>query len=194
MAKCYLCGKVIGDNEKVIPYKKTTVHQKCFDHVMKGYTQIEHSITKQKEDEKKQAKKEATNKIKPVEVTKEGLSEEEYQFKRSYYSYLRNTLNLSDLPSKYYVMTDKQIEKYDYTYSGMYQTLIYLHDILEKEFNAEKNIVLLIPYYYEEADTYYADIKRLEENNRGKNINKMYQQRTVKVTKEKKNKSKTWDF
>lgn len=195
MAKCYLCGKIIGDNEEVIPYKKTNVHKQCFDHIMKGYSQIEHSITKQKEAEKKQAKKEATNKIKPVEVEQEGLSEEEYRYKRHYYAYLRENLGLTDLPSKYYVMTERSISKYAYTYSGMYHTLVYIHDIQEKLFDPDKgNIISLIPWYYEEAMSYYSDLKKFEQDNKDKNINNMYQTRTIKVSKDKKRKGDTWEF
>ena len=84
MPKCVLCNKPIeesdiGDSTKVIPYKGRLSHKKCFDHIMKGYSKIEHNITLQKEQEKKEAKKEAAEKkIKPVEVENEGLSEEEY--------------------------------------------------------------------------------------------------------------------
>lgn len=200
MPKCVLCNKLIeesdiGDSEKVIPYKGRLAHRKCFDHIMKGYSKIEHNITLQKEQEKKEAKKEAAErKIKPVEVENEGLSEEEYKAKRRYYAYLRE--QLGDITSKYYVMTDRYLKKYDYTFFGMYQTLVYMHDVLDKVFNVEEgNIVALIPYYYEEAEGYYADLDKCEKANENKDIGKMYQTRTVKIKKDtKKKRGETWDF
>ena len=199
MPKCVLCNKPIeetdiGDNTKVIPYKKSLAHKKCFDHIMKGYSKIEHNITLQKEADKKQAKKEAEEKkIKPVEVETEGLSEEEYAYKRRYYAYLRE--QLGDVQSKHYAFTDRLMKKFDYTFSGMYNTLVYVHDVLNIMFNDENgNIVALIPYHYEEAETYYADLEKCERSNEGKDISKMYQTRTVKVKKDKKRRGETWEF
>ena len=198
-SKCIICNKnftlaELENETNLVLYKGKKAHRKCFDHIMKGYSKIEHNITLQKEQEKKQAKKEVESKVKPVEVENEGLSEEEYQYKRKYYAYLRE--QLGEVTSKHYVMTDRYYKKFDYTFSGMYNTLVYMHEVLDVVFNDEEgNIVGLIPYHYEEAETYYEDLEKCENANRDKDISKMYQTRTIKITKDtKKKRGKALDF
>lgn len=200
---CPLCNKPIilnedGDSiESTVPYKNNRlVHKKCFDHIMKGYVKIEKGTTKQKEQAKKQAKQTSQIQIKSVETEKEGLTEEEYRYKKTYYTYLRECYGTSTLPTKYYALTERYRKSYNFTFAEMYQTLIYLYEVQDKEFNEDTgNVVALIPYYYEEAQAYYSDIEKCGKNNKDKDINKMYHKRVVNIPKiERKKRGETWEF
>ena len=167
---------------------------------MSDISKDKQKVTKQKEQakkekvrqEKEQKQKEKAE-IKPIENVKDALSEEEFQAKKKYYTYLRE--QMGEVQAKHYVITERYIKQYDFTFSGMYNALIYIHDILEKAFDTENgNIVSLIPYYYEEAETYYKDIENCGKANKGKDINKMYHVQTVNVTRSKPKRGEIWDF
>lgn len=83
-----------------------------------------------------------------------------------------------------YVLTEKYIEQYNFTYQKMYQTLTYLHNILEKEFTDD--IVGLIPYYYDKAEKHYHAVKQVEENNKDKDINGMYKSKIIYIDPKRK--------
>ena len=68
----------------------------------------------------------------------------------------------------------------------MYQTLVYLNEILEKELTGD--VVGLIPYYYSEMEKYYSNIEKIEKVNENKDISSMYKQRVVNIQPKRKHK------
>lgn len=201
--KCYLCNRIFNiedDSDPIILYKNHKVHTSCFNKTMNIITKDKKQELKKREQAKKEKaqiereeKIQEKAKIKPIEDVKDALSEEEFKAKKSYYGYLRE--QLGEVQAKHYVMSEKQIKQYAFTFSGMYQTLIYIHDILEKAFDTENgNIVSLIPYYYEEADSYYKSIEACDKANKDKNIKEMYKIQTVRVKREKPKRGEVWEF
>ena len=117
-------------------------------------------------------------KVKPKAELKNGLSEEEYKEKKKYFEYLRQLTGM-DLSAKIYALTDDYIKKYNFTYPKMYKTLYYLKEIKGKELTGD--VIGIIPYYYTEAENYFNEIDKVEEQNKEVDLSKMYQSRTVIV-------------
>lgn len=176
--KCVLCGLPIKNNEEAVPYKNRYAHESCFRATVKV-------VHKNKTEElNKQAEKKKRGRIvKPKAELKDGLSNEEYVQKQLYYDYLKKNIQ-NNLPAKIYVVTEKYINDYSFSYQGMYQTLVYIKDILGKEFG--DNIVGLIPFYYTEADNYYKTIKAIGERNKNIDVDKMYHHKTIYIDTKKK--------
>lgn len=167
---CPYCGESIQKDSPNVPYKGRSYHKKCFE----KYTK-EIKTKKDKELSKKATKQ---KKVKPKIELKNGLSEEEYKEKKKYFEYLRQ-LTGNDLSAKIYALTDDYIKKYNFTYPQMYKTLYYLKEIKEKELVGD--IVGIIPYYYTEAENYFKEINKVEEQNKEIDLSKMYQSRTIIV-------------
>ena len=71
----------------------------------------------------------------------------------------------------------------NFTFKEMYQTLVYLHEIIEKELVGD--VVGLIPYYLTEAQNYFASISRVEEANKDIDVSKMYKEKVVRIQPKK---------
>lgn len=202
--KCYFCNKIItsdagDDANPVITYKRHKVHQACFDKMMKDITKEKQRETKQKEQAKKEEAKQKKlekeiklTQVQPIENVKDGLSEEEFKAKKEYYEYIRDQIGSTS--SKHYMLTEKYRKQFNYTFSGMHQTLVYVHDVLDKEFDIEGNLVAIIPYYYEEAVSYLNSIDACDKANKDKDISKMYKVQKITVKREKPKRGETWDF
>ena len=178
---CVLCGQPINNNNDSVPYKGRYAHSACFRVAVKAV----HVNKTEKLEEKAEEKitKKRGRPSKPKAELKDSVTEEQYVQKKLYYDYLREFFGIK-LPAKMYVLTEKYIEQYNFTYQKMYQTLTYLHNILEKEFTDD--IVGLIPYYYDKADKHYCAVKQVEENNKDIDINGMYKKRIIYIDPKKK--------
>lgn len=183
---CVLCGKPIEDKNDSVPYKGRYAHNTCFRVAVKAVhvnkTERLEEKVKQAETKQKETKKKGRP-SKPKAELKDAITEEQYIQKKLYYDYLRGFFGIK-LPAKIYALTERYIQQYDFTYQKMYQTLTYMHNILEKEFTDD--IVGLIPYYYDKADKHYHTVKQVEENNKDKDIKEMYKNRTVYIDPKKK--------
>ena len=183
--KCVICNEPLID-EQGVPYKGRYAHQKCFNIAMKTLQK-----DKNKEIDKVAEKKKVGRKAKPKAELKEALSEEEYQKKQQYYKYLRQLLDGEELSAKIYALTEDYIERYKFSYESMYQTLMYLHEIIEKELTGD--IVGIIPYYHSEAMQYYESVNKVAELNKNIDISKMYKEKTI-IIQPKKRKIKQIDI
>lgn len=174
--RCPICNKAV--NEKVddcVPFKGRTAHRDCFNIAMKAISGDKQDKLKEKAEEKK-AKK---SKAKPKIELKDPVSEEEYAYKKEFYSYLRSIIG-DDFPSKIYAIIDKMMHQYsNYTFEGMQRTLVYMNEVLKKELVGD--VVGLIPYYYSEAEDFYKEVDRIDKENESKDISTMYQSVTVKI-------------
>lgn len=175
--KCVICNELL--DEQGVQYKGRYVHQKCFNIAMKTLQK-----DKNKEIDKVREKKKVGRKAKPKVELKEALSEEEYQKKQQYYNYLRGLVEGQELSAKIYVLTEDYIGRYQFTYDSMYQTLVYLHEIIEKELTGD--VVGIIPYYYSEAAKYFESIDKVAELNKDIDISKMYKEKTILIQPKKK--------
>lgn len=182
--KCVICNELL--DEQGVPYKGRYAHQKCFNIAMKTLQK-----DKNKEIDKVTEKKKVGRKAKPKAELKEALSEEEYQKKQQYYKYLRQLLDGEELSAKIYALTEDYIGRYKFSYESMYQTLVYLHEIIEKELTGD--IVGIIPYYHNEATQYYESVNKVAELNKDIDISKMYKEKTI-IIQPKKRKIKQIDI
>lgn len=176
--KCVCCGEYIGTGEESVPYKGRYAHIKCFNIAVK-------TIQIDKTDKLKETKKKTSPKKKPKAELKDAVSEEEYAEKKQYYQYLRELIN-DDLSAKIYSLSDQYISRYNFTFKGMYQTLVYMHEIIEKDLIGD--IVGLIPHFYTEAERYYENVSKIEQKNKDIDTSKMYQEKTILINpKQRKN-------
>ena len=176
--KCVICGEWIEDNTQSIPYKGKWSHEKCFQIAVKA-------IKKDKDEklaEKSKTKSKTKSTPKPKAELKEAISEEEYADKKQYYQYLRELIN-DELSAKVYALSDQYITRYNFTFKEMYQTLVYLHEIVEKELVGD--IVGLIPFYLDQAKNYFRSIEKVEEINKGIDVSKMYKEKVIVIQPKK---------
>lgn len=129
--------------------------------------------------EKLQKKSKKPSTVKPKAELKDCLSEEEYKQKIQLFDYIRSLTTDNQLSAKIYVLTENYIKNYSFTYIGMYQTLVYLHEYTEHELKGD--IVGIIPYYYDEAQRFLKSIDAVVESNKGIDINNMYKKKIVTV-------------
>lgn len=181
--KCVCCGEFIEVNETSVPYKKRYAHERCFNTAMKALKK------KQKEDlTEKEAKAKAEKKCgvrpKPEAELKDGMSEEEYAEKKRYYDYVRKLYGEDQLPVKVYALSEDFIKRYKTNFTELYQTLVYLHEIVEKELIGD--IVGIIPYYFSEAQQFYANIEKVKENNKEVDVSDMYHEKVIRIRTPKK--------
>lgn len=172
--KCYICNELITEDEQSVPYKKHFAHKKCFDIAIKTLQK-----DKSKQINEVAEKKKRGRKPKPQAELKEALSEEEYEKKQQYYKYLRSIIEDTELSAKVYALTEDYIARYGFTYETMRQTLVYLHEIIEKDLTGD--IVGIIPYYYSEAMQYYDSINKVLKLNEGVDVSNMYKEKTIRV-------------
>jgi len=175
--KCVICNEIL--DEQGVQYKGRYAHQKCFNIAMKTLQK-----EKNREIDKVAEKKKVGRKAKPKAELKEALSEEEYRKKQQYYNYLRGLIDGQELSAKIYALTEDYIERYKFTYESMYKTLVYLHEIIEKELTGD--VVGIIPYYHSEAAQYYESIDKVAELNKDIDIFKMYKEKTILIQPKKK--------
>ena len=176
---CVLCGLIIEDNNDSIPYKNRYAHIACFRAAAKAI-----HVDKTEKVKKKEAEKKTKPVSKPKAELKDALSDEEYIQKNLYYDYLCKTTGIAELPVKIYALTENYIKKYNFTFQGLYATLTYMHNILEKEFG--EDIVGLIPYYYTEAQAHYKTVKSVGDRNKDVNTEGMYKKKTVYINPKQK--------
>jgi hypothetical protein len=175
--KCVLCGEWIEDDTQSIPYKGRYAHIQCFNVAMK--------TIKKSKDEKLAEKSKSKTKAKapkPKAELKDAVSEEEYADKKQYYQYLRTLID-DELSAKVYALSDQYISRYNFTFKEMYQTLVYLHEIVEKELVGD--VVGLIPFYLSEAQNYFKSIEQVEEANKNIDVSKMYKEKVIVIQPKK---------
>lgn len=179
--KCVICGNYIDDNNDSVPYKNRYAHVKCFQSMVKMTATQKKKDLADKAETKKGRKKSSTSK---VEKIKDAVSEEEYKEKIELYNYLRNLTEEDELSAKTYVLINSYIEKYSFTYSGIKQTLEYYFEI--KDNGIQGDCIGIVPYYYTEAEKYFSGLKKIEEEMKNKNIESMYNIKTIRVPSQKK--------
>lgn len=175
--KCVICGDFIID-EAGVPYKQRYAHQKCFNIAIKTLQGDKAEKLEAKNDKKKIAK------VKPKAELKDCLSEEEYKFKNDFYNYIRNLTKDNQISAKVYALADNYIKRYDFTFEGMYKTIKYLNEYMDKTITGD--IIGIIPYYYDEAQAFYKNLELLCEENKNMRIENMYKTRIIKIKKERK--------
>lgn len=168
--KCVICGEAIAD-ENFVPYKQRYAHQRCFNIAIKTL----------QDSKNKELSKKSKIKNKPPkqrEELKECVSEGEYQIKKAFFDYLRFLLK-DDISAKIYTLTENYIKRYNFSYQGMLNTLIYMNEYANKTLTGD--IIGIIPYYYDEASAYFLNVENIQNKNKDVDIKPMYQTKTVYI-------------
>lgn len=169
--KCVICNQWIESVEDSIPFKNRYAHTKCFNISMKL---LSDNKTKKLEDNKKE-KNFSGKKIKEVNGA---LSEEEFQQKQQYFDFIKEVSGGRNISAKVYKLTQDYISQYGFSYLGMFQALWYFVHIQERELTGD--IVGILPYIYEEAQTYFSLAENTEKKNAAiQAVDPLYQPRTV---------------
>ena len=171
--KCVVCGKLLQNDEEMIPYKGRYAHSSCFNNAIK--------LIKKDKDEKlaeTEAKKKVS-KARPKAELKDGLSNEEYKDKQKYYDFVKTLMGTDKLPAKVYALSDRYTKDYNLSWGDMYSTLTYLKEIKMKELTGD--VVGIIPFYCDEAKSYYKEVERVEESNKNVDVNKLYSTRVIQI-------------
>ena len=73
---------------------------------------------------------------------------------------------------------------YEFTWEGMEQTLEYCFSILGLTLREDGEIVGLIPWYYDQAQSFYKQLNNIESQK--VDLDKLYKKKYIKVTPKKK--------
>ena len=179
---CAICGQPIKVGEEDMPLKRRFVHKACFLAYEKGTEDKKISKQEEKEEKKEAKKRKKQTEIPEVEMP-DAVSEEEYQEKKGYYDYLREVLDDEKIPSKIYAISNTMKDRYGFSFEGMTNTLKYLREIKEKELTGD--IAGIIPYYYDEAQSFYKEVMRVENDSKGIDTKGMYEQKVIKIVPKK---------
>lgn len=171
--KCQICGEFIEHEEEWVPYKNRYAHAECFNLAMKMATQGK----KEKLQEMKHPAAKAPKKQKEL---KDGLAEDEYQEKVQLCDYIRSLIH-EDLSPKVYKLMEDYYKKYKISYSEMLTDLKWYFEELENPVAGD--VIGIVPYIHGDAQKYYADIKRAQEDCKTKmdQITEMYQEKTMRI-------------
>lgn len=153
--KCVCCGEPIGSDDESVPYKGRFAHRRCFNAAMMALSKGKQETLAKSDRKRRQTK------AKPPAELKESVSEAEYQEKRKYYDYLRGLIGSDRMTAKVYAVSEDCIRRYKMSWEGMYRTLVYLNEVMEKDLAGD--VVGLLPYYYGAAEAFYQDVDRIRE-------------------------------
>ena len=90
----------------------------------------------------------------------------EMEFKLKIYSYVARLFKFKNerKPGPVIMSQLKNfMEKYDYTYNGIYHTLIYCYDIKKMSIAKAKEGIGIVPYVYEEAQEYFKNFYKKQQ-------------------------------
>lgn len=174
--KCVICGNEFVTGEKTIPYKNREAHEGCFNNLMK----LQLKNKKSEQLEKIENKRKATAKPRTKSEVKVPVSEEEHKNKLELLQYVKTLTGLEDLPTKVFVLLDKYINNYGFTYKGMYEAMYWYYTVNKNP--PYKDSVGIIPNIYDEAKVYFESIKKTQEKNEKTEV--IPQMRHVKIKPE----------
>lgn len=95
------------------------------------------------------------------------LSQEE-QDKIELEQYILKIFNESYLNAKIKKQIESYIKQYNYTYSGIYKTLLYWFEVQKKSIEEANGGIGIVPYIYNEALNYYYQLYLAQEANKNK--------------------------
>lgn len=86
--------------------------------------------------------------------------------------YIKKLFNVENLDEKINRQIKAYKEKYNYTYSGMKQALVYFYEVKKNSLDQSNGGIGIIPYIYLEAYNYYLALWEAQKKNENKDLNK----------------------
>lgn len=187
--KCKLCGESILPDSPFIKYKNGWVHENCFAVETKVLLEQKREKIDQSKGQSKvsngQTKgKSKQSKAKPNAELKSAMSEEEFKDKKLYYDYLKELVEDNHLTPKIYKVSENYIREYGVTFYDLYQTLVYLNEVTEKQLVGD--IVGILPFYIFKAQKYFEELDEVDKTAKEVTSADMYKMKVVKVAQKKK--------
>lgn len=149
MKKCAICNQILKDEdmESAIKIKSRYTHSYCFNNRLKVQNQKSKEIIK----------------TRPKIELKQGLSEEEYAFKKKYYDKIKELLGVENINAKIYKLSEDYIKQYNFNFKGLLETIIFFYEI--KQNAVIGDLVGIIPYTYDEAVEYFKQNNKIKNDN-----------------------------
>lgn len=179
LRKCKICGELIQADAPCIPFENRYAHESCYKNYVKGMLDSKLSDIKQKSKDNKKSK----SKAKPKAELKDALNEEQYKDKQNYYKYLRKLTDDGELSPKVYTVSEGYISRYGVSWDDLYQTLVYMNEILCKELKGD--IVGIIPFFIQESRKYREEVERAYNTAKNTKIAELYNLKTIFVKPKK---------
>lgn len=172
MVKCVYCGQMFDINTN--PFRKIRngtryVHEECYEKFEKEQEeklQREEALKKEARDKRtEERKRKAEEEKKKVEEEKKKNNED----KEILFNYINELYGTEFVSPWIQRQISDYIEKYHYTYSGIYKTLVYFFQEEGHEVNTNNGIGI-VPWVYDEARKYYYAIYKAQQYNINKDI------------------------
>ena len=162
--KCVYCGQMFDAN--AVPFQKISerryIHEECYE-----------KYVKQQEEKKEELKQEAAKKRREEkekrEAAKSPEKKKEDEDKKILFDYINELYGTEFVSPWIQRQISDYMEKYHYTYSGIYKTLVYFFQEEGHEVNANTGIAI-VPWVYDEARKYYYAIYKAQQYNINKDI------------------------
>lgn len=186
--RCPICGELIDDDQKAIPYGQRFIHEGCFKNMstlVTGKKQSDGKVREAEHKHREQArKKEKQEAQRHPQITIE-VTEEEYKEKKETLAYLEQRTGQPS-NAKVYQVLKNYCTKYGFTYQGILDTLQYYCEVLEKPLTGDG--VGIIPYYYGEARVYMERFKANQHINDSitpQQLRDMYKETVITIKRKK---------
>lgn len=175
---CPVCHKNVLAS-KAIHIKTRYYHKSCLDKKIKKEKE---KIDNDKLTKKQREQYERVLKQSALPEIPEAVPESEAQAAEKFFSKVEQIQGKCTAKSS--AMAYKYKDMYEFTWEGMEQTLEYCFSILGLTLRENGEIVGLIPWYYDQAQSFYKQLNNIESQK--VDLDKLYKKKYIKVTPKKK--------
>mgnify|MGYP004487358415 CR=1 FL=1 len=175
---CPVCHKNVLAS-KAIHIKTRYYHKACLDKkIKKEKEKIDNDkLTKKQREQYERALKQSA-----LPEIPEAVPESEAQAAEKFFTKVEQIQGKCTAKSS--AMAYKYKDMYEFTWEGMEQTLEYCFSILGLTLREDGEIVGLIPWYYDQAQSFYKQLNNIESQK--VDLDKLYKKKYIKVTPKKK--------
>ena len=175
---CPVCHKNVLAS-KAIHIKTRYYHKSCLDKkIKKEKEKIDNDrLTKKQREQYERALKQSA-----LPEIPEAVPESEAQAAEKFFTKVEQIQGKCTAKSS--AMAYKYKDMYEFTWEGMEQTLEYCFSILGLTLRENGEIVGLIPWYYDQAQSFYKQLNNIESQK--VDLDKLYKKKYIKVTPKKK--------
>lgn len=175
---CPVCHKNVLAS-KAVHIKTRYYHKACLDKkIKKEKEKIDNDkLTKKQREQYERALKQSA-----LPEIPEAVPESEAQAAEKFFTKVEQIQGKCTAKSS--AMAYKYKDMYEFTWEGMEQTLEYCFSILGLTLRENGEIVGLIPWYYDQAQSFYKQLNNIESQK--VDLDKLYKKKYIKVTPKKK--------
>lgn len=97
------------------------------------------------------------------------------------HTYIKTLFGFEEIPQKILRQISSYVKEYEYSYSGILQSLLYFYEIKKNDLSKANGGIGIVPYIYDEARRYFFDEWQRRQKNAGVKID-TYLPQEEKVT------------